>query len=62
MNWKFYCQHCKKIKNRLQVAKGTDDIRFYWYRCRDCGTKVIELKRALEQTISSTRRFADDDK
>jgi len=62
MNWRFYCPHCKKIKNRLQVAKGTDGVRFYWHRCRDCGTQVIELKQALEQVISSTRRLVDEDK
>jgi len=61
MNWKFYCPHCKKVKNRFQVAKGTDGVRFYWHRCRECGTQVIELKQVLEQVISSTRRLVDDD-
>lgn len=60
MNWKFYCPHCKKIKNRFQVARGTDGIRFYWYRCRECGTKVIGLKEALEDVISATRVYVDD--
>ena len=61
MSWKFYCPHCKKIKNRFQVAKGTDGIRFYWHRWRACGTQVIELKQVLEQVISSTRKLVDDD-
>ena len=48
MRHKYYCQHCKKIKTRFQVARGTDGIRFYWHRCRECGTQVIGLKEALE--------------
>lgn len=62
MSWRFYCPCCKKIINRFQVAKGTDRVRFYWHRCRQCGTQVLELKYVLEQTIASTRRVVDDDK
>lgn len=51
MNWMFYCSCCKKIINRFQVAKGTDGIRFYWYRCRQCGTQVLELKNAIEKLL-----------
>lgn len=62
MNWKFYCPHCKKIVNRFQVARGTDGIRFYWHRCRECGTQVVGLKEALEQAISIARWHVDDKK
>lgn len=62
MNWKYYCPHCKKIKNRFQVARGTDGIRFYWHRCRECGTQVIGLKEALEDVISAARMYVDDEK
>lgn len=51
MNLMFYCPCCKKIVNRFQVAKGTDGIRFYWYRCRQCGTQVLELKNAIEKLL-----------
>lgn len=44
---KYYCPKCKIIKNRLQVAYGTDNVRFYWHRCRECGTEVVSLKRAI---------------
>lgn len=59
MVWRFYCTHCGKIKNRFQVAKGTDGIRFYWYRCRECGTKVLTLKEALESVIKANRRLVE---
>ena len=62
MNWKYYCPHCKEIKNRFQVAKGTDGVRFYWFRCRECGTQVIELKELLEDVISYVRRCVGNDK
>ena len=62
MNWKYYCPHCKEIKNRFQVAKGTDVVRFYWFRCRECGTQVIELKELLEDVISYVRRCVGNDK
>ena len=52
MSWKFYCPQCEKIKNRFQVSKGTDNIRFYWHRCKYCGTQVITLKEAVEKTIA----------
>ena len=50
--WKFYCPKCQRIKNRLGVAYGTDNVRFYWHRCRDCGSEVIPLKRAIEEFLS----------
>lgn len=62
MRWKYYCPHCKEIKNRFQVARGTDGVRFYWFRCRECGTKVIELKELLEDVISYVRRCVGNDK
>lgn len=53
MFWKFwfYCPRCREIKNRFQVAYGTDNVRLYWHRCRECGEKVDYLKDALEDTI-----------
>lgn len=51
MRWKFYCPRCGKIKNRFQVAKGSDNVRLYWYLCRDCGGQVLELKDALERAL-----------
>lgn len=62
MTWKFYCPHCKKIKNWFQVARGTDGIRFYWYRCRECGKKTIGLREALEDAISAASMYVDDGK
>lgn len=57
--WKFYCPCCKSIKNRFQVAKGTDHVRYYWHRCRDCGIQVIELEDAIRDAIVSTRKLID---
>lgn len=50
--WKFYCPKCKSIKNRIQVAYGTDNVRFCWFRCRYCGTEVSSLKRRIEEILA----------
>lgn len=49
---KYYCSKCQSIKNRFQVAYGTDNVRFYWHRCRACGSEVRSLKREIEDVIS----------
>lgn len=57
--WKYYCPKCRRLKNRFQVAKGTDHIRFYWHRCRECGTQVIGLDKAIRDAIVETRKLVD---
>ena len=59
MFWKFwfYCPRCRKVKNRFQVAYGTDNVRLFWHRCRECGEKVDYLKDALEYAIYNSTGY-----
>lgn len=49
---KYWCPKCKRIKNRFQVAYGTDNVRFYWFRCRACGSEVCSLRSRIEEILS----------
>lgn len=52
---KYYCPKCRSIRNRLQVAYGTDNVMFHWYRCRTCGQEVESLKSAIEALLSNSK-------
>ena len=49
---RFFCPTCKKFKNRLQVSRRTDYVRFYWYECRWCHNVVQDTKELLQEMLA----------